>query len=699
MRLPTLAPLTLLLLSCATGIGIKPVYTIQSTGLIKGDIAVKALPFEGMRGEGPDSLGATRLEGRVDDFLRSALLDELGAFGFTVTDGARLELTMAIQKAESTTRRQGEDEIIFTTAVELRFQIRDRLKENAIVYDRVHTGEVSHSQRYGGYPASASFVDAVAQAYGRFLSDSLFYDKLVKDYGYSKSAQPSAVAAAGPSPGDALELSSSSLTAFPILIKYYDDHPVGKATLRNRLGVLATNLRISLFVPSYMDSPKECGVIEALRDRADIDLFALFNGKILSVTEGEKAAATLSVEYALDGVRYTQAFPLTMRIVNRNAIVWDDDRKAASFVTALDPEVLSFAKNTTGLLSECRAGSIDKNILKAAILHEALAAYGLGYEVDPNSSYTTAKGTTALDFLQFPRQTLRYRSGDCDDLSILYCALLEAVGVETAFITEPGHIYMAFAAESAPERSPARSNYAGDFILKDGKYWAPVETTLVKEDFLRAWQTGKEEWSKSSAAGTASFYPMRESWKTYEAVDFDESSGAIALPDKASVLARLAATLDRYIERETGPAVGELKAEIAKAAGGAAGSAELTNKLALLYAKYGKLDLSLAEFMRAADSEDYLPAIVNAGNVRFIEKDYAGAKALYNRAYAKAPDNPALLLQLSRTLFELGDYAASEAMYKRLEMVNEGLAAQNGYLGKGGSGKAAERSDSPAWME
>jgi len=107
----------------------------------------------------------------------------------------------------------------------------------------------------------------------------------------------------------------------------------------------------------------------------------------------------------------------------------------------------------------------------------------------------------------------------------------------------------------------------------------------------------------------------------------------------------------------------------------------------------------LAEFMRAADSEDYLPAIVNAGNVRFIEKDYAGAKALYNRAYAKAPDNPALLLQLSRTLFELGDYAASEAMYKRLEMVNEGLAAQYGYLGKGGSGKAAERSDSPAWME
>ena len=34
------------------------------------------------------------------------------------------------------------------------------------------------------------------------------------------------------------------------------------------------------------------------------------------------------------------------------------------------------------------------------------------------------------------KQTLEYRAGDCDDLSILYSALLESVGVETAFITD-----------------------------------------------------------------------------------------------------------------------------------------------------------------------------------------------------------------------------------------------------------------------
>lgn len=61
--------------------------------------------------------------------------------------------------------------------------------------------------------------------------------------------------------------------------------------------------------------------------------------------------------------------------------------------------------------------------------------------VDPQSSYVTAiQARDAVDCLKFPRQTLEYRGGDCDDLSILYCALLESVGIETAFIATPGHI-------------------------------------------------------------------------------------------------------------------------------------------------------------------------------------------------------------------------------------------------------------------
>ena len=77
-------------------------------------------------------------------------------------------------------------------------------------------------------------------------------------------------------------------------------------------------------------------------------------------------------------------------------------------------------------------------------IFEALRLYGMNYVRDPGSAYDLLSvDSMAVDYLQFPYQTLQYKAGDCDDLSILYCTLLEAVGIETAFVTVPGHIYMA----------------------------------------------------------------------------------------------------------------------------------------------------------------------------------------------------------------------------------------------------------------
>ncbi|MBT3271522.1 MAG: transglutaminase domain-containing protein, partial [Spirochaetales bacterium] len=89
--------------------------------------------------------------------------------------------------------------------------------------------------------------------------------------------------------------------------------------------------------------------------------------------------------------------------------------------------------------------ALNSNLLLALAIHEAITLYAIRYVIDPSSSYKQPSGkNAAFDYLQFPRQTLEYKAGDCDDLSILYTALLQAIGIETAFITIPGHIYMAF---------------------------------------------------------------------------------------------------------------------------------------------------------------------------------------------------------------------------------------------------------------
>ena len=89
-------------------------------------------------------------------------------------------------------------------------------------------------------------------------------------------------------------------------------------------------------------------------------------------------------------------------------------------------------------------------------LFERERLFGLAYVVDPSTSYVEKSANkSAVDSLQFPHQTLFYRGGDCDDMSILFSALLEAVGVKTAFITIPGHIFMAFALNMNEETARA----------------------------------------------------------------------------------------------------------------------------------------------------------------------------------------------------------------------------------------------------
>ena len=83
--------------------------------------------------------------------------------------------------------------------------------------------------------------------------------------------------------------------------------------------------------------------------------------------------------------------------------------------------------------------ALDPNLTLTIAMHDALRLFSLAYSLDPIPVLTPNKNV--VDFIQFPRQTLDNRSGKCSDLSVLYSSLLEAVGVETAFITTPGHMH------------------------------------------------------------------------------------------------------------------------------------------------------------------------------------------------------------------------------------------------------------------
>ncbi len=244
----------------------------------------------------------------------------------------------------------------------------------------------------------------------------------------------------------------------------------------------------------------ECGQSFTLEpgEEKTVNLFGLFTSDLMGITEGTKASAKISLTYTMGGKEKTADYTPVLEVYNRNALTWDDDRKIASFITAKDPEILGFAKNVTNWMQEIKNPAVDENLQKGMVLFEAVKAYGIRYEVDPSTPFAELSGQkTAVDFLQFPRQTLHYSNGDCDDLTSLYTALLEAVGVETAVITIPGHIYGAFALKTSPDEARRTFSRPDELIITDNKVWVPVEITLFQETFEKAWQTGAKEYKLS----------------------------------------------------------------------------------------------------------------------------------------------------------------------------------------------------------
>ena len=264
---------------------------------------------------------------------------------------------------------------------------------------------------------------------------------------------------------------------FPLFYSYYDKNPVGSGDLANSGGNEMRELSVSFFVRQFMEQPKECWTADSLAAGANVSapLFALFKDSIFGVTEGTKVAGEILVSYEYLGRTIKESVPVTVAINNRNGMTWDDTRKAAAFVTSMDPAVREFSLPVAAMSRTRGNLAVNANFRAAMSLFDALKVHGLGYVSDPVAPFETkSTDKESVDYLQFPVQTLAYKGGDCDDLSIVYTALLEAAGVETAFITVPGHIYAAFKLGMSMEEAKGFFKDPQSLIDRGDDAWLPV---------------------------------------------------------------------------------------------------------------------------------------------------------------------------------------------------------------------------------
>ncbi|MCQ2576574.1 MAG: porin family protein [Treponema sp.] len=325
---------------------------------------------------------------------------------------------------------------------------------------------------------------------------------------------------------------------FPALYSWYNENPFATIALYNEEEYSITDVEVSFYQEEFMTSEKKYKTIKKIQknDFAEIDLTAFFTESILSLIEPVEKNSTLKINYKLLGEKRTIELPVSINFFNRNNMSWADDRRAAVFVSPNDAEAKSFAKQVKAIVRDYIKPEKNLNAQLAMALFESLKIYGLNYVIDPASSYSANVGSASIDFLQFPYQTLNYRGGDCDDLSILYCSLLETLGIEGAFITVPGHIFTGFCIGETDEEIAYKDSgvLQNGLVYYEGKIWQPIEITMLKDGYDKACAYGVHEWEKYLEE--ACLYPIHSSWELYSSVNSPETKKSISVQDSNKLI-------------------------------------------------------------------------------------------------------------------------------------------------------------------
>jgi len=325
---------------------------------------------------------------------------------------------------------------------------------------------------------------------------------------------------------------------FPVFYSRYDDHSFGNVTFVNKEDTDITDVEVTVFIPQYMNNPGVCAEFPII-DRGEefsAELKAFLNENILNSLSAKNVDAIVTVNYRALGAQRSYSQTLSLYSLMRNNMTWEDDRAASAFVSGRDASVEKTARQIASYIKSETDPAVPYNIQYAAALYGVLKDYGINYVIDSSSAFTDNFGTAALDSLNYPYMTMVYHGGDCDDLSILNCSIFEAVGIKSAFITVPGHIYMAI--DSGVAVANAKQVLVdGKYIIYDDIVWIPLEITLTQDTFYEEWAKGAQEWNKYSK--DAVIIPMYEAWKEYSPVSIPESDRKIQLVSKDRIISNM----------------------------------------------------------------------------------------------------------------------------------------------------------------
>lgn len=425
---------------------------------------------------------------------------------------------------------------------------------------------------------------------------------------------------------------------FPLIYTIYKNVPIGTITLTNNESAEIRNVHVKFRAEGYTASEFECGSARMIKKNRseEIPFYADFNEKILRFSESGKISGEIVVDYELLGDKRTAVVPVTVSVYNRNSMRWADSQILSSFVSTNAQEILELSKYFVGVARNHFRTGLNKNMQFAIYAYEGIRSLGVVCEEKSDTPYnTTHLDSSQLDYVQYPYQTLAYRSGEKDDIGVLFMSMLESVGIGAAYLPLQDDFIVAIELGDYTQSLLNLFNNTDNLLVVDDKVWLPVSMSTIDKDFAESWKRGVQKVSDALENDEdVDFVMLSDAWMTYPPSGFSSGENASKIPSEKQLVAAGENAIAKYITQEFGPQIAEIQNQI-KTQGG---SATLYNRLGMLYVRAGLYDSAVSVYEVSAKMGS-VPAMNNLGNIFSMQKKYQKAKEWYEKVLAIDPEN------------------------------------------------------------
>ena len=460
---------------------------------------------------------------------------------------------------------------------------------------------------------------------------------------------------------------------FSTAYKQYAEKPVGSFVIQNNSTRDYSNLRLTFSIDGYMDVAASLDVAVLKASSAHtVPLYAAFNERVPEIDEDTGVKTEIAVRFIRDGQNDAISISRPMTIYGKHAMLWGKPNMVASFVTPKDDSVGDFVRTAINQ-NKPDAAAINHKLLSAMTLFNVLGAHGIRYVVDPVSPFASVSDTR-VDTVQFARETLRLKSGDSDDLSVLLCTALETMGIDTAMLVMPGHVLMMF--NTGLEASQRNQVSLNDelLVIHQGYVWVPLEASMIGQRFTEAWAEAARKFREHSASGSLSVITLAQAWSEYKPLTLQPATFKLVVPQSSRVAPVVMREKDLLLEQSLDHLADPYRAII---------SVDPTNinarmQLASIYASNGLYAAAEREFnLLQALAPGNSAVHNNRGNMYFSQGDFERALDNYRYAEMLDPNDAGVKMNLSMAHYRQGDLKLASVKYAEASMIDAAIGKQH----------------------